>query len=191
MSVGNPNMASLFYLKAWVVSVSHIKYILLFSNHLQLELLIGPGAWKNSELPRYDEVLTTVPGYISAISGSSFIRCSILLFPPVISSQSSKQRWRKIKSKIQFPHHSALFNFSVDNYAKIRAKRGLDQWEGSLPVQCWWKLPSKPKEEGYVLVGLLSRLHILKDSDFRTTISFSLLSWGWHHHYNHWPSLGG
>ena len=136
MSAGNPNMASLFYLKAWVVSVSHIKYILLFSNHLQLELLIGPGAWKNSELPRYDEVLTTVPGYISAISGSSFIRCSILLFPPVTSSQSSKQRWRKIKSKIQFPHHSALLNFSVDNYAKIRTKRSLDQWEGSLPVQC-------------------------------------------------------
>ena len=103
MSVGNPNMASLFYLKAWVVSVSHIKYILLFSNHLQLELLIGPGAWKNSELPRYDEVLTTVPGYISAISGSSFIRCSILLFPPVISSQSSKQRWRKSSQKFNFP----------------------------------------------------------------------------------------
>ena len=150
--------------------------MLLFPNHLQLELLIGPGAWKNSELPRYHEVLTTVPGYISAISGSSFIRCSILLFPPVTSSQSSKQRWRKIKSKIQFPTTRPFKTFPLIIMRKS-GRRGA--WiNGKEVYQCWWKLPNKPREEGYVLVGLLSRLHIIKDStsDFRTTISFSLLS---------------
>ena len=145
---------------------------------------------KTQELPRNDEVLTTVPGYIFAISCSSFIRCFMLLFPLVASSQSSKQRWGE-RSRIQFPHYSALSNFFVDNYAKIRAKRGLDQWKGSLPV-CWWKLPNKPREEGYVLVGLLlSWLNSPKDSisDFKTTILY-LNKRAWHNHSNHWPSLG-
>ena len=49
---------------------------------------------------------------------------------------------------------------------------------GKEVYRCWWKLPNKPREEGYVLVGLLSRLNILEGltSDYRPTISFSLLS---------------
>ena len=49
---------------------------------------------------------------------------------------------------------------------------------GKEVYRCWWKLPNKPREEGYVLVGLLSRLNILEGltSDYRPTISFSVLS---------------
>ena len=49
---------------------------------------------------------------------------------------------------------------------------------GKEVYRCWWKLPNKPREEGYVLVGLLSRLNILEGltSDCRPTISFSVLS---------------
>lgn len=132
---------------------------------------------KTQELPRNDEVLTTVPGYISAISCSSFIRCFMLLFPLVASSQSSKQRWGE-RSRIQFPHYSALSNFFVDNYAKIRAKRGLDQLEGSLPVLMEASKQAKRGRirSGWLIIILAQQSQRAKDSisDFKTTISFSL-----------------
>lgn len=121
---------------------------------------------KTQELPRNDEVLTTVLGYISAISCSSFIRCFMLLFPLEASSQSSKQRWGE-RSRIQFPHYSAVSNFFVDNYAKIGANRGLDQWEGSLPVLME---ASKQAKGGRICSGWL--IIILAQQSQRLNIGF-------------------
>ena len=97
----------------------------------------------------------------------------MLLFPLVASSQSSKQRWGE-RSRIQFPHYSALSNFFVDNYAKIRAKRGLDQLEGSLPVLMEASKQAKRGRirSGWLVIILAQQPHRAKDSisDFKTTI---------------------
>lgn len=90
----------------------------------------------------------------------------MLLFPLEASSQSSKQRWGE-RSRIQFPHYSAVSNFFVDNYAKIRANRGLDQWEGSLPVLME---ASKQAKGGRICSGWL--IIILAQQSQRLNIGF-------------------
>ena len=92
----------------------------------------------------------------------------------ILTVIQTKMEKDQVKNSIS--HHSAFKTFPLIIMRKS-GRRGA-RINGKEVYQCWWKLPNKPREEGYVLVGLLSRLHILKDStsDFRTTISFSLLS---------------
>ena len=67
----------------------------------------------------------------SPVHLSSGVPCFCFLHWYPHSHPNKDGGWRE---RFNFPTTESFSNFSVDNYAKIRAKRGLDQWEGSLPV---------------------------------------------------------